>query len=148
MCPSTSCSLSSLTLNMVLGRASVISPSISIFSSLPMRRRAYMTGWSLEAQLAGAGDGLLAGADFAGVLRRLELGEQLPHFGTLRDAQFGSQFVSPQQRPRRAIVSPGQRRSQHFAGQAEMGLDRLLGRERPAATRRETVGDGEQGDVG
>src|SRR4051812_32653346 len=33
MCPSTSCSLSSLTLNIVLGRASTISPSISIFSS-------------------------------------------------------------------------------------------------------------------
>src|SRR5687768_4857021 len=35
MCPRTSWSLSSLTLNMVLGRASVTSPSISIFSSLP-----------------------------------------------------------------------------------------------------------------
>src|SRR5688500_5153987 len=33
MCPRTSWSLSSLTLNMVLGRASVTSPSISIFSS-------------------------------------------------------------------------------------------------------------------
>src|SRR5918998_2054247 len=34
MCPSTSCPLSSWTLNMVFGRASTISPSISIFSSL------------------------------------------------------------------------------------------------------------------
>src|SRR5215208_6160584 len=33
MCPSTSWSLSSLTLNIVFGRASTISPSISIFSS-------------------------------------------------------------------------------------------------------------------
>src|ERR1041384_8776214 len=38
MCPRTSWSLSSLTLNIVLGRASVTSPSISIFSSLPMRQ--------------------------------------------------------------------------------------------------------------
>src|SRR3954451_11246847 len=36
MWPSTSWSLSSLTLNIVFGRASSISPSISIFSSLPM----------------------------------------------------------------------------------------------------------------
>src|ERR671918_3197451 len=34
MCPSTSCPLSSCTLNIVFGRASTISPSISIFSSL------------------------------------------------------------------------------------------------------------------
>src|SRR5215212_7605522 len=34
MWPRTSCPLSSCTLNMVLGRASTISPSISIFSSL------------------------------------------------------------------------------------------------------------------
>src|SRR5918995_6397955 len=36
MCPSTSWSLSSFTRNIVFGRASVISPSISIFSSLPI----------------------------------------------------------------------------------------------------------------
>src|ERR671919_2442924 len=34
MCPRTSCPLSSWTLNIVFGRASTISPSISIFSSL------------------------------------------------------------------------------------------------------------------
>src|SRR5215212_4497024 len=34
MCPSTSCPLSSFTRNIVFGRASVTSPSISIFSSL------------------------------------------------------------------------------------------------------------------
>src|SRR5215210_2583719 len=38
MCPSTSWSLSSLTRNIVLGRASVTSPSISIFSSFATRR--------------------------------------------------------------------------------------------------------------
>src|SRR2546421_5881504 len=37
MWPSTSCPLSSLTRNMVLGRASVTSPSISIFSSFATR---------------------------------------------------------------------------------------------------------------
>src|SRR6478752_5091596 len=45
MWPSTSCPLSSLTRNMVLGRASVISPSISIFSSLAMRQAGYLTEW-------------------------------------------------------------------------------------------------------
>src|ERR1044072_9229546 len=59
MCPSTSCPLSSLTRNIVFGRASVISPSISIFSSLAMRLAAYLTGWrdrprltALERRLA------------------------------------------------------------------------------------------------
>src|SRR5919106_5109737 len=40
MCPSTSCPLSSWTLNIVFGRASTISPSISIFSSLGTAGRA------------------------------------------------------------------------------------------------------------
>src|SRR4051812_43362862 len=49
MWPSTSCSLSSLTLNIVLGRASTISPSISIFSSLPtVRRQASAPGGALD----------------------------------------------------------------------------------------------------
>src|SRR4051812_42618870 len=59
MWPRTSCSLSSLTLNIVLGRASVTSPSISIFSSLGMRgeRVAAVTWWPgplppLESRLA------------------------------------------------------------------------------------------------
>src|SRR5688572_28571644 len=39
MWPRTSCPLSRVTRNIVLGRASVISPSISIFSSLPTSRR-------------------------------------------------------------------------------------------------------------
>src|SRR5829696_2302788 len=52
MWPSTSWPLSSLTRNMVFGRASVISPSISIFSSLAMRRGAYLTGWALRPYLA------------------------------------------------------------------------------------------------
>src|SRR5438093_6255 len=60
MWPRTSWSLSSLTLNMVLGRASVTSPSISIFSSFPMRRErvaapSCVNGGSaaLERRLAG-----------------------------------------------------------------------------------------------
>src|SRR3954451_24799636 len=40
MCPSTSCPLSSFTRNIVFGRASVTSPSISIFSSLGKKPRA------------------------------------------------------------------------------------------------------------
>src|SRR5436190_21920158 len=61
MWPSTSCSLSSLTLNIVFGRASTISPSISIFSSLPIgpasdgpdvhRLGAFRTGLFLVADL-------------------------------------------------------------------------------------------------
>src|SRR5919112_417495 len=47
MCPSTSWSLSSLTLNMVLGRASRISPSISILSSFAMEAAA-RAAWALE----------------------------------------------------------------------------------------------------
>src|SRR6476469_5196647 len=61
MWPSTSCPLSSLTRNIVFGRASVISPSISIFSSLPMRVAAYLTAArtppalaTFEIRLAGA----------------------------------------------------------------------------------------------
>src|SRR5215211_7735045 len=45
MCPRTSWSLSSLTLNIVLGRASVTSPSISIFSSLPIGGKRVAGGW-------------------------------------------------------------------------------------------------------
>src|ERR687893_875723 len=40
MCPRTSCPLSSWTLNIVFGRASTISPSISIFSPLGTREHA------------------------------------------------------------------------------------------------------------
>src|SRR6476646_5148381 len=52
MWPSTSCPLSSLTRNIVFGRASVISPSISIFSSLPMRVAAYLTAARTPPALA------------------------------------------------------------------------------------------------
>src|SRR5262245_10605775 len=50
MWPRTSWSLSSLTLNIVLGRASVTSPSISIFSSFAMRGEG--TSPTLERRLA------------------------------------------------------------------------------------------------
>src|SRR6266566_4817818 len=49
MWPSTIWSLSSLTRNIVLGSASTISPSISIFSSLAMRAKTYQPWWSPNA---------------------------------------------------------------------------------------------------
>src|SRR4249920_1082041 len=65
MWPRTSWSLSSLTRNIVLGRASVISPSISIFSSFAMRPgRVAGRSAALERRVAGsvlqeAGHGVL-----------------------------------------------------------------------------------------
>src|SRR5918992_1847429 len=54
MWPRTSWSLSSFTRNIVFGRASVISPSISIFSSLPMRsERVARSLATPEGRLAG-----------------------------------------------------------------------------------------------
>src|SRR5918996_4689827 len=54
MCPRTSWPLSSVTRNIVFGRASVISPSISIFSSFAMRGRRVASGLAaLECRLAG-----------------------------------------------------------------------------------------------
>src|SRR5680860_269477 len=147
MWPRTSWSLSSLTRNIVLGRASVISPSISIFSSLPMRRGAYLTLGS-SAQPAGALDRLLARAHLARVLVSLELGDLLAELGTGRDPQLGRQLIAAQERLGRALAAPLERRREHLPGQAEVALDRLLGGERPAAAGREPVGDGEQSDVG
>src|SRR5680860_584209 len=147
MWPRTSWSLSSLTRNIVLGRASVISPSISIFSSLPMRRGAYLTPGS-AAQPACPLEGFLARAHLARVLGGLELGEQIAQLGTGRDPQIGGELAAAQQRLGRAVAAPVERRRQHLAGEAEVRLDRLLGGERPAATGGEPVGDGEQGDVG
>src|SRR3954449_1459464 len=51
MCPRTSLSFSSFTLNIVLGRASRTSPSISIFSSLPMRRETVAAGTNRAGRL-------------------------------------------------------------------------------------------------
>src|SRR6266511_1651217 len=52
MWPRTSCSLSSLTLNIVFGRASVTSPSISIFSSFPISGKRVAGLPALESRLA------------------------------------------------------------------------------------------------
>src|SRR5262245_48393106 len=97
MWPSTSWSLSSLTRNIVLGRASVISPSISIFSSLPMRPGAYLTVQS-AVQSAGAVERLLPRAHLARVLGGLQLGEQVAQLGPGPDSQLGGQLVAAQQR--------------------------------------------------
>src|SRR5688572_22822565 len=83
MWPRTSWSLSSLTRNIVFGRASVISPSISIFSSLPMRsKRVARSLAALESRLAGPllEEGVdralkvLGAEEPAGGLRRLAVG--------------------------------------------------------------------------
>src|SRR6187397_1734414 len=150
MWPSTSWPLSSLTRNIVLGRASVISPSISIFSSLAMRRGAYRTPATahLTAQGARPPQSLLAGAHLARVLGGLELGEQLAELGPLGDPERRGELVAAQERLGRALAAPVERRGEHLAGQPQVGLDRLLGGEGPAAAGREAIGDGEQGHVG
>src|SRR5437868_6444481 len=98
MWPSTSWPLSSLTRNIVLGRASVISPSISIFSSLAMRAAAYLTAQVLERTCPIG--------HFACILRRLQLGEGGPDLGSRFDAQLGGDLLAPQQRLRRAVAPP------------------------------------------
>src|SRR3954452_22042121 len=98
MWPRTSCPLSSLTRNIVLGRASVISPSISIFSSLAMRCAAYLTAQVL--------DGPAAVSYFPRILRRLQLGQRRTQLRARLDPQFCSHLVAPQQRPRRPLAAP------------------------------------------
>src|SRR5215218_10604857 len=109
MWPSTSCPLSSLTRNIVLGRASVISPSISIFSSLAMRRAAYLTAQVLERAPAVS--------DFPCILRSLELGQCRAQLRPRLDPQLGRQLVPPQQRLRRAFAAPVERGRDHLARQ-------------------------------
>src|SRR5215510_5094881 len=100
MCPRTSWPLSSFTRNIVLGRASVISPSISIFSSLAMRPESVpdQAFWRardlprsgflrLPDPVTQVGDGLRAVADLARVLRRLELLESAAQLRTLGNSQ-------------------------------------------------------------
>src|SRR6476469_200016 len=129
MWPSTSWPLSSLTLNIVLGRASVISPSISIFSSFAMRRGAYRTA-SSAAQGLGAIDCLIPTAHLARVLGGLQLGQELADLGPLADPEHGRQLVAAQQRLGRTLPAPIERVGEHLPGQLQVGLDRLLGRER------------------
>src|SRR5215218_7950651 len=127
MWPSTSWPLSSLTRNIVLGRASVISPSISIFSSA-MRRRAYLTG-----VFQGCGPV----AHLARVLRRLQLRQQLSQLRPRLELQLGGQLVTAQQRRRRAVAAPVERRGDHLAGEREVRLDHLRTGERARAAGRE-----------
>src|SRR3954447_7989248 len=157
MWPSTSCPLSSLTRNIVLGRASVISPSISIFSSLDMRRAAYLTGsragvsgfFGVPAQpVAGVFDGALPVADLAGVTGRLELGQHLAEARARLDGERGGELVAAQQRCRWAVAAPVQRGAEHLACQSQMRLDHLGAGDRAMAARGEAIGDGQQGDVG
>src|SRR5215211_4005101 len=122
MWPSTSCPLSSLTRNIVLGRASVISPSISIFSSLAMRRGAYLTAQVLE--------GTCTIRHFACILRGLQLGERGAELGPRLDPQLGGELVSPQQRLRRAVAAPIERGGDHLAGQLQVRGDHLRGGDR------------------
>ena len=85
--------------------------------------------------------------DLARVLGRLELRQQLAQLGPLRDLQLDRELVAAHERPRRALAAPVERRRQHFPGEGEMGLDRLLAGERARAARREPVGDRQQGHV-
>src|SRR5690242_5257324 len=139
MWPSTSCPLSSLTRNIVLGRASVISPSISIFSSLAMRAGGYLT-----AQVF---DGAGAVGYFPCILRRPQLGQRRAQLRPRLDPQLGGQLVAPQQRLRRSVATPVERGGDHLAGGLEVGGDHLRGGDRSGAAGGEAVGDGEQGDV-
>src|SRR3954469_6865603 len=117
MWPSTSWPLSSLTRNIVLGRASVISPSISIFSSLAMRRAAYLT-----AQVF---DRAPAVSYFPCILGGLQLGKRRTQFGTGLDPQLGRQLVAAQQRLRRSLAAPVERGGDHLARQLKVGADHL-----------------------
>src|ERR1700710_1775112 len=137
MWPRTSWSLSSLTLNIVLGRASVISPSISIFSSA-ICLRAYLT-----CVFHGCGPV----PDRAGVLGRLGLGEQAAQLRPLVDAQLAGQLVAAQERRRGAVAAPVERGGDHLAGEPEVRLDHLRTGEGTGAAGRQAIGDREQGDV-
>src|SRR6201747_1076562 len=137
MWPRTSWSLSSLTLNIVLGRASVISPSISIFSSA-ICLRAYLT-----CVFHGCGPV----ADLAGVLGRLELGEQAARLRPRVDAQLAGQLVAAQERRRGAVAAPVERGGDHLAGEPEVRLDHLRTGQGTGAAGRQAIGDREQGDV-
>src|SRR3954466_808815 len=134
MWPSTSWPLSSLTRNIVLGRASVISPSISIFSSLAMRRAAYLT-----AQVF---DRAPAVSYFPCILRCLQLGQGRAELRTRLDPQLGRQLIASQQRSGRALATPVERGGDHLASELEVGGDHLRAGDRALAPGREAVGDG------
>src|ERR1700742_397387 len=103
MWPSTSCPLSSLTRNIVFGRASVISPSISIFSSLAMRPEAYSTAASgpfSETAAGEIGQRRLAIGHLAGILRRLYVGHRFAKLGARLELERGGDLVAAQERRR------------------------------------------------
>src|SRR5215207_7606996 len=139
MWPSTSWPLSSLTRNIVLGRASVISPSISIFSSLAMRRGAYLTTQVLERTHAVR--------HFACILRSLQLGEGGAELGPRFDPQLGSDLVAAEQWLRRSVSPPVEPGGDHLPSQLQVRGDHLRRRDRAGAAGGEAIGDGEQGDV-
>src|SRR5215203_6011162 len=139
MWPRTSCSLSSLTRNIVLGRASVISPSISIFSSLAMRWGEYLTAQVL--------DGPCPVNYFACILRRLQLGQRGPQLGARLDPQLRRDLVAAQERRRRSLTAPVEPGGDHLASQLEVGGDHLRPGDRSAAAGGEAVGNRQQGDV-
>src|ERR1044072_5491193 len=106
---------------MVLGRASVISPSISIFSSLPMRRSAYpkpaqprtRRGRSLAPSRVPTPPAVWA-APLTRVRGRLQLGEQGAELGTGLDPEHGGELVAVHEGLRRAFAAPlERRRAQH-----------------------------------
>src|SRR5215203_7433814 len=117
MWPRTSCSLSSLTRNIVLGRASVISPSISIFSSLAIRQAAYLTTQVLDCAPAIR--------DFPCILRRLQLGEGRTHLGAGFDPQLGDDLVPAEEGRRRPLAPPLETRGDHLPRQLEARGDHL-----------------------
>src|SRR3954447_2580293 len=108
MWPRTSCSLSSLTRNIVLGSASVISPSISIFPSLAMRWGEYLTAQVL--------DGLDAIGYFPCILRRLQLGQGGAELRSRLDPERDGDLVPSQQRRRRPVAAPVEGGGDHLAG--------------------------------
>src|SRR3954451_1079812 len=125
MWPSTSCPLSSLTRNIVLGRASVISPSISIFSSLAMRGGAYLTAQVLERSRPIR--------HFACILGGLQLGEGGPQLRPRLDAELGRDLVPAQQRLGRAVAAPVERSGDHLPRQPQVSGDHLGRGNRPLA---------------
>src|SRR5262245_19266803 len=136
MWPRTSCPLSSLTRNIVLGRASVISPSISIFSSLAMRAGAYLTAQVFERTGAVR--------HFACILRRLQLGQPRAQPRPRLDPQPRRQLAPPPQRLRRSVAAPVEGGGDHLTRQLEVGGDHLRGGDRTRAAGRKAVGDREQ----
>src|SRR3954451_7965855 len=97
MCPRTSWSLSSFTRNIVLGRASITSPSISIFSSLLKAGSKLPRGADRGTQTAGKRRGLTSlESRFSGAVleeavdRVLEVGGGEQPAGELPDAGVGA----------------------------------------------------------